>query len=166
MAETDSTLTLKPYVAAERGEMLRILLVGVLAGVVVPLLGILIDTIFVKPVFCNSAQTTGVCIDGGNVTAYHTAAIIVGLAVVAVFASWGIFRPLPLVVAVTVALWGYRAHFGALTAGNGLEFYAYLALLSALCYGLFYWLMRLRNFPASLILSAAATVFIYWTLTT
>ncbi len=166
MAETDSVQVLKPYVAAERGEMLRVLLVGLLTGVIVPLIGVLIANLFIKPVFCHSGETTGVCVAGGNVTAYHTAAIIVGLAVVAVFASWGIFRPLPLVAAVTIALWGYRSHLGALTAGNGVEFYVFIAVLSALCYGLFYWVMRLRNFPASLILSAGAVALIYWTLTT
>jgi hypothetical protein len=165
MAEIDSTQVLKPYVAAERGEMLRVLITGLVAGILVPLIGALIASFVIKPAFCGTGQTAGICADGGNITAYHTAAILVGLAITAIFASWAIFRPLPLVVAVTIALWGFRAHFSTLATGSGWEYYVYLALLSALCYGLFYWLMRLRNFPASLILSAIAAGFIYWTLT-
>ncbi len=165
MATANSeTQVLKPYVAAESGEMIRVILTGLLAGLAVLLLGALLAQGLLKPVFC-STSVTGICTDGGTVTGFHTAAIVIGLVVVALFASWGIFRPLPLVVAVTVSLWAYQSQFATLANNGRIEFYLLFALLSALCYSLFYWLMRLRNFPVSIILGLLATVGIYWALT-
>jgi hypothetical protein len=154
---------LKPYVAAESGEMVRVVLAGLLAGLAILLLGTLIAQGFIKPVFCASSAT-GICTDGGAVTAFHTAAIIIGLVVVAMFASWGIFRPLPLVVGVTLSLWAFQGQFSELATNGRVEFYVLFALLSALCYALFYWLMRLRNFPLSMLLGLLAAIGIYWTL--
>lgn len=161
-AETDAQI-LKPYVAAERGEMVRVVLAGLLAGLAVLLLATLLAQGFIKPVFCGDS-TTGICTDGGAITAFHTAAVIIGLVVVALFANWGIFRPLPLVVAVTASLWAFQSQFGNLASNGRVEFYLLFALLSALCYALFYWLMRLRNFPLSMLLGLLVAVGIYWTL--
>ena len=155
---------LKPYVAAESGEMVRVVLTGLLAGLAVLLLGALLAQGLIKPVFC-ATSTSGICTDGGLVTAFHTSAIVIGLVVVAIFANWGIFRPLPLVVAVTVSLWAYQSQFSNLATNGRVEFYLLFALLSILCYALFYWLMRLRNFPMSMLLGLLATIGIYWTLT-
>jgi hypothetical protein len=153
---------LKPYVETDQREFLRVLIVGLLAGIIIPLLGMLITNLLIKPLFCNSGQASGVCAAGGSITGYHTAAIIIGLGAVALFANWGIFRPLPLVLAVTIALWGLQAYLDPLSTGSWLEFFAFSAVLSALCYLLFYWLMRLRNFPLSIIVAIAAVLLISW----
>lgn len=163
MAAADiTTPVLKPYVESDRREFFRVIFVGVLAGIIIPLIGMLISNLLIKPLFCSSGQTTGVCAAGGSVTGYHTAAIIVGLGAIALFANWGIFRPLPLVVAVTISLWGLQAYLDPLSTGNWLEFYVFSVVLSTLCYLLFYWLMRLRNFPLSIIAAIAAVLLISW----
>jgi hypothetical protein len=159
---TAETPVLKPYVETDKREFLRVLIVGLVAGIVIPLLGMLITNLLIKPLFCNSGQTSGVCAAGGTITGYHTAAIIVGIGAIALFANWGVFRPLPLVLAVTVSLWGLQAYLDPLSTGSWIEFFAFSAVLSTLCYLLFYWLMRLRNFPLSIIAAIAATLLISW----
>lgn len=166
MAVTDinTPTELKPYVESDRMEILRVLLVGVIAGLVVPLLGVAISNGLINPIFCHSnANTFSICASGG-VVGYHTAAIIVALAVVALFANWGVFRPLPLVLATTIAMWGFKKFVDPLTSGSWLEYYAFSIVLTALCFLLFYWLLRLRNFPLSIILTIIATGLVCWAL--
>lgn len=164
MAITDinSPTELKPYLDTDRMEVLRVLIVGLAVGLIVPLLGLAIANGLIAPVFCNANQSFSICASGG-VVAYHSAGIVVALAVVALFANWGVFRPLPLVLAATISMWGFKKFVEPLTA-NWLEYYALSMLLTALCYLLFFWLLRLRNFPLSIILTTAATALVCWAL--
>lgn len=157
-----NTPVIKPYVESDQREMVRVLFVGVLSGISIPLLAMALANFLIGPVFCTNSDT-GICVYDGSVTAYHTAAILAGLVGVAVFANWGIFRPLPLVVAVTASLWGLRLALENLNAVSWFEYFTYSVVLYALCYLLFFWLMRLRSFAFSIILSAAATLAIYLT---
>ena len=163
--ETVSAPTeLKPYIETDRMEVLRVVIVGLVAGVVVPLLGLAIANGVVNPVFCHAGQNTfNICASGG-VVAYHTSAVIVALAVVALFANWSVYRPLPLVVAATIAMWGFKKYVDPLASGSWPEYYLFSMLLSTLSYLLFYWLLRLRNFPASILLTGAAAALVCWAL--
>lgn len=169
MATTNATdtsaATLKPFVETDRTEFIRVLVAGIVAGILVPLLATLLNNVLIKPLFCNNGGTTGVCTAGGMVTAYHSAAILVGVGFVALLANWGVFRPLPLVAGVTVALWGLQKYLNPLSTDSWLEFYVFSAVLSGLSYLLFYWIMRLRNFALSLILAAVAAGLIFWVFT-
>jgi hypothetical protein len=164
MATTDinSPTELKPYIETDRMEVLRVLIIGLLVGLIVPLLGIAIANGLISPIFCNANQSFSICASGG-VVAYHTAGIVVALAVVALFANWSVFRPLPLVMAATIAMWGFKKFVEPLTT-NWIEYYALSMLLTGLCYLLFFWLLRLRNFPLSIILTTAATALVCWAL--
>lgn len=164
MATTDinSPTELKPYIETDRMEVLRVAVVGLLVGLFVPLLGIAIANGLIAPVFCNTNQDFSICASGG-VVAYHTAGIIVALAVVALFANWGVFRPLPLVLAATISMWGFKKFVEPLTT-NWVEYYALSMVLTALCFMLFFWLLRLRNFPLSIILTTVATILVCWAL--
>jgi hypothetical protein len=171
MAVTDTTVTttstttrLKPYIETDRMEIMRVGLVGLLVGLVVPLLGVAITNGLIGPIFCHAnTNTFNICSSGG-VVGYHTAAVIVALAVVALFANWGVFRPLPLVLAATIAMWGFKKFVDPLTSGSWMEYCAFSIILTSLCYLLFYWLLRLRNFPLSIILTIIATVLVCWAL--
>lgn len=165
MAITDMTTPtdMKPYLETDRMEVIRVGLVGLVAGLVVPLLGVAIANGIIAPVFCNANQDFSICASGG-VVAYHTAAIVVAMAVVALFANWGVFRPLPLVLAATIAMWGFKKFVEPLTANAWLEYYLLSMVLTALIYLLFYWLLRLRNFPLSIMLTAGATALVCWAL--
>lgn len=166
MAEVDSVsppTILKPYVETDRMEVLRVALIGAIVGLLVPLFALAIANWFIDPVFCRSNQSFSICSSGGTV-AYHSAGIIVAMAVIAIFANWGVFRPLPLVIAATIAMWGFKKFVDPLTSGNWVEYYLFSMVLTMLCYLLFYWLLRLRNFPASILLTAAATALVCWAL--
>lgn len=168
MAETDKTSTtsseLKPYVEYDRTEVLRVAIVGLIAGLLVPLLGLGIANGLIAPIFCQPNNNSfEVCASGG-IVAYHTAAIIVALGVTALFANWGIFRPLPLVLAVTISMWGFKKYVDSLATQALFEYIVLSVFLTALCYVLFYWLLRLRNFPLSIILTIIATALVCWAL--
>jgi hypothetical protein len=166
MAATDTVnppTILKPYVETDRMEILRVALVGAIVGLLVPLLAIAIANWFIDPVFCRSNQSFSICSSGG-IVAYHSAAIIVAMAVIALFANWGVFRPLPLVIAATIAMWGFKKFVDPLTSTSWVEYYVFSMILTLLCYLLFYWLLRLRNFPLSIILTAGATALVCWAL--
>jgi hypothetical protein len=165
MANTDltSSTDLKPYIETDRMEVMRVGLIGLVVGLAVPLLGLAIANGLIAPIFCNANQDFSICSSGG-VVAYHSAAIVVALAVVALFANWGVFRPLPLVVAATISLWGFKKFLEPLASNSWFEYYALSMLLTAVIYLLFYWLLRLRNFPLSILLAAGATALVCWTL--
>jgi hypothetical protein len=166
MAATDTVTTqtiVKPYIETDRMEILRVIIVGVIVGIAVPLLAQAIANWFIEPVFCRSSQAFSICSSGG-IVAYHSAAIIVAMTIIALFANWGVFRPLPLVIAATIAMWSFKKFVDPLTSGNWVEYYLFSMALTALCYVLFYWLLRLRNFPASIILTGLATAAICWAL--
>lgn len=163
LIDTPASTELKPYMQTDRMEILRVLITGVLAGILVPLLGNIIANGFITPVFCNAGQDFGICASGG-VVAYHVSAIIIAMIVVALFANWGVFRPLPLVLAATIAMWGFKKFVDPLAAQSVFEYFAFSAVISAIAYLLFYWLLRLRNFPMSIILTIGATALVCWAL--
>jgi len=165
MAVIDSPVSteLKPYMMTDRMEILRVVIVGVIAGILVPLLGVAIANGVISPIFCHANEGFAICADGG-VVAYHISAIIIALIAVALFANWGVFRPLPLVLAATIAMWGFKKFVDPLTSGGWFEYYLFSVLLTALCFLLFYWLLRLRNFPLSIIATIVATGLVCWAL--
>lgn len=165
MATIDMTTPtgLKPYIETDRMELLRVAIIGALVGITVPLLGIAIANGLISPIFCHANEGFAICASGG-VVAYHIAAIVAALAVIGLFANWGIFRPLPLVLAVTIAMWGFKKFVDPLTSGSWLEYYAFSLLLTMLCFLLFYWLLRLRNFPLSILATILATGLVCWAL--
>lgn len=167
MTSSSDTITvpsvLKPYVETDRMEIIRVGMVGLAAGIIVPLLGLAIANWFITPVFCHAGESFSICASGG-VVAYHTAAVIVALAVIVLFANWGIFRPLPLVIAATIGMWGFKKFVEPLAASGWLEYFLFSMVLSTLCYLLFFWLLRLRNFPASIILTIVAVVLVAWSM--
>lgn len=162
MTDVQASPQLKPYMHAPRAEVIRVFITGLIAGGLVPLLGLAIANGIIASVFCNAGQDFSVCSSGG-VVAYHIAAIIVGMVVVAIFASWGVFRPLPLILAATIAMWGFKKFVDPLS-GHVVEYFAFSMALTAFLYLLFYWLLRLRHFPLSIVLTASATALVCWSL--
>lgn len=145
------------YVSIPRGEILKVVALGLAMGLLVPIGTSLLTTYFIEPVFCQAADDMGVCSSGG-VIANHIAAVILAVGAFAVMTRWGIYRALLLTVAATLALWGIQKYAASLTTGNWLEYYLFSALLYGLAYLSFYWLLRIKNFVASLVLCIALIV--------
>ena len=90
------------YVRSSRGELLKVLLLGIAVGLLVPLLSFLLEKFFIEPVFCRSADSFGVCATGG-LTAYYIATALVSVLAIVLLANWQVFRPLLIVVGVAAA---------------------------------------------------------------
>lgn len=164
MAVTDITTSpteTKPYLDTDRMEVIRVALAGAVAGLLVPLLALAIANWIISPIFCHANQGFSICSQGG-VVAYHIAGVMVALAGVALLANWSVFRPLPLVLAVTVAMWGFNKFVNPLVTGAWIEYFLFSVALTMLCYLLFYWLLRLRNFPVSITITVVAAGLVCW----
>jgi|GEM_PF-1879985 len=146
------------YVPATRNEVIKVIVLGLLAGLAVPLLAQLVANYAIDPIFCRTGVNTfNICASGG-VVANHVAAIIVAMVGFLILTRWAVYRALLLVVAVTIAMWGLKKYADPLTSGPWLEYYLFFALLHGLAFALFYWLLRLRNFIMSLILTILAVI--------
>jgi len=152
----------KVLVIPEGKELLRVALLGIVVGLVVPLLAWLIQNYFVSPIFCRET-TVGICA-ATDATTYYVATVVMAVIAIALMANWQVFRPLLIAVAAAATLWGMQRYIGDVIAKSGIEYYAASAGLYALTYVLFYWLMRLRNFALSIILTVVAIVLLRWIL--
>lgn len=146
-----------------RAELIKVGLLGAGVGLLVALLGFLIERFFITPVFCTSPDSFGVCASGG-LTAYYVATVLATIAAVVTMAQWQIFRPLLIAVAAAAALWGLKKYSGELAVQSGWEFYIYSAGLFAAAYLLFYWVMRLKAFWLSVALAVVLVVVIRFAL--
>lgn len=152
----------KVLVIPEGKELLRVALLGVVVGVVTPLLAWLMQKYFVNPIFCRET-TVGIC-SAADATTYYVSTVVLAVVAIALMANWQIFRPLLIALAAAATLWGMQRYVGDVIARSGWEYYAASAGLYALTYVLFYWLMRLRSFVLSIILTVIAVVALRWLL--
>jgi hypothetical protein len=149
------------YVPASRNEVVKVVILGLIVGLLTPLLSLLLENYFIIPVFCNGGDGFNICSSGG-VVANHIAAIIVAFGAFAVLMHWTVYRALLLVLAATVAMWGLKKYADPLTVGSWIEYFLFSALLYAVAYTFFYWVLRLRNFVVSLIVTIVAVAAAAW----
>lgn len=149
------------YVPASRNEVVKVVILGLIVGLLVPSLSLLLQNYFIVPVFCNGGDGFNICSSGG-VVANHIAAVIVAFGAFAVLMHWAVYRALLLAVAATVAMWGLKKYADPLTVGSWIEYFMFSALLYALSYTFFYWILRLRNFVVSIIVMIIALVAAAW----
>src|SRR6266498_2376538 len=142
--ESDSKILVVP----ETIDMLRVGILGLLAGILIPLISWLIQRYFIGPVFCHETTALGVCA-AGDMTTYYIATVIMTVIAVALLANWQIFRPLLIAVAAASALWGLQRYLGDTAVKAGWEYYTSSGLMYALVSLLFYWLLRLKSFALS-----------------
>lgn len=147
------------YVRSSRGELLKVLLLGIAVGLLVPLLSFLLEKFFIEPVFCRSADSFGVCATGG-LTAYYIATALASVLAIVLLANWQVFRPLLIVVGAAAALWGLKKYSGDMAGASGVEYYLFSAVIFALAYLLFYWVMRIRTFLLSVLLAVGLVIVI------
>ena len=134
--------------------VVRLFIVGALSGAIGWLLYLAIAQYFIDPVFCRSAETFGVCRNGGTI-AWVSAHIIVLAAAVAVLARLAIYRPLLVVLAVLVALWSAHSWLGGMVWYVGL---LWQALLFGFAMTLFGQIARMTNFLAALLITVGIAV--------
>lgn len=132
------------------------LFIGAGVGLFGYLLTLGIRYLFINNLFCRSADMANICNDGWNI-AWITAHVIVGVASVFALVRAGVYRPLLVVLAAFVALWGLGGLIQPLSWP--LAFLAETALF-ALAYALFAWLASLSKLFISGILIVIVVVVI------
>jgi hypothetical protein len=127
-------------------EFIRILLLGAGAGIAVWGLGYLLDAYVFQAALCQNNVVDN-CAASPHYAA-ATASVVVAVAMLLLLVRVAVFRPLLVVLATTISLWGFVEtlvvtpwYFAAIAS----------ALLYAAAYGTFVWLARMRNFWIALI---------------
>lgn len=136
-------------------QVIQVALLGIGLGVGAWILGMLVKTIVLVPLFCGDPSSS-ICINDKDV-AGNVATVIVAFIGLMGLVRLSAFRPLVIALAVLVCLWG----IGGWT--TGLQWYEALAwsiALYTLCYVAFAWLVRPRTFAPTLILVIVAVALI------
>ncbi len=157
--EEDTSVLISP----EWIDLIRVGVLGLLVGVLIPALGWLLQKFLILPIFCKETSALAVCAPG-DLTTYYIATVVLSVVAVALMANWQVFRPLLVAVAAAAALWGFQRYVGDTVNHAGVEYYISSAVLYALAFLLFYWLLRLKSFALSVTLSVVAVVLIRWAL--
>lgn len=139
-----------PFTPIDANKMVAVLMLGAVVGLVVWGLSIVLDTYVLSAILCKG-NTTLTC--AGAAQYAETAATIIGAGVGLFFlVKLQVFRPLLVVLAATISLWGIVSLAGLLPwYGIGLS----TVLLYAFAYGAFAWVARLRSFWLVLVLLIA-----------
>ncbi len=151
--ETMVTTPMSPFVGMGLGELLRVLLYGVGVGVLTAGLALLLNKFVFGTVLCRPQSITE-CAQAPNY-AMIVAMIVGAIAGLVMLARLRVYRPLLVVLAATIALWGMHAMLlGAAWYWSLVIF----AVLFGLAYALFAWLARVRNFVMALVITIVVIV--------
>lgn len=142
--EEDKRLLFTPIDASK---IIAIITLGAVVGLVVWGLTLVVDRYVLTPVLCGGSQA----MQCANTSLYaESVAAIIG-AIVGLFflVRLQVFRPLLVVLAAVISLWGIIG-LSALLPWYGVGMTA--VLLYAFAYGLFAWIARIRAFWAVIVL--------------
>lgn len=143
----------EPIVPMTFQELLRVAIIGLMAGLIAVGVHLLLKTYVFERVMCTGAGT-GAC-DQASVYSMLVGMVVSGLITLVVLVKCRIFRPLLVVLSASIALWGYQRLSG------GEEWYIELgavALFFCIAFMLFAWLARVRSFVFAAILCVAVAV--------
>lgn len=135
------------YMSTERRSLIATTLSGLAVGIVGWLLSIGLQRFFIEPVFCRNADAFATCAQGGTV-AWIVALVIASAVGLVVLVRTSVFRPLLVVLAAIITLWGVSTWLGPLVWWQALLWHG---LLFALAYALYGWLARAEKFPVAFI---------------
>jgi hypothetical protein len=136
-------------------QVIQAALLGVGIGFAAWLLDLIVRHIVLVPLFCGNPSST-VCVNQVDV-AGNVATIIVIFVGMMGLVRFSIYRPLIIVLATAISLWGIGSWTGHLA---WYETLAWFVLLYALCYVAFAWLVRPRLFLPMIMLVTIAILFI------
>ena len=130
------------YDSSEQRADLRSAVIGFVIGAGAWLLNLGIQRYLIEPLFCHNADSFGVCAQGGTVA--WIIAMVIGLAA-ALFTlvRFNVFRPLLIVLASVISLWGVANWLGPLEWWQAALWHG---VLFALAFGLFTLIARIERF--------------------
>ena len=142
---TDYVVEAKPTIIEQsRNTIFKIAGIGFLAGLLTYALAWLMQHYILKDLICNGDAN---CSDGvmfsGNI-----ASIVISIFAVLLLVKVGSYRPLLIVIAAVVSLWGLSTWLQPL---SDVESAIWYAIAFALTYVTFAWIARIRNVPVMVI---------------
>lgn len=145
----------EPVVALMSGvSIARLLAIGALVGLVTLALYLVLDKYVFTPILCSEIAGAGRC-ENKQYFASTLAMILGGGAGVMALVRLRAFRPLLVVILVTVSLWNVLVVAGVM---GGWAVALWAMVLFALAYAVFAWLVQIRNFVVALIASIVLVV--------
>ena len=138
-------------------QAVQIVLLGIGLGVGAWVLSELIRRVILVPLFCGDPNSM-VCVNSHDFSA-NSAAIIAVVAGLMGLVRLSVYRPLLIVIAALVSLWGLGAWTTSLSWYESL---AWFVILYALCYFAFAWLVRLQSFVPTIVALVVAVLLIRW----
>lgn len=137
------------YDANEQRSDLRSAVVGFVLGIAAWLLNLGIQRFIIEPFFCHNADSFSVCAQGG--TYAWIAAIIIAMAAgLFMLVRFSIFRPLLIILASIISLWGVANWIGPLSWWQASLWHG---VLFALAFGLFTLIARIERFGIAFVVT-------------
>ena len=157
--EDAAEVRVSPLVPMTSRELISTILTGVAVGLLVAILYFLLNKFVFGAVLCRP-QSTADCSQAPNYSMI-VALIVASIGGVAGLARARVYRPLLIVLASAIALWGVQS-----LVANVVWYWALIAtvVLFGLAYGLFGWLARIRNFILALVMTIVLVVLVRWML--
>lgn len=160
MSTTASQEETQPkFILMANRNLAAVILLGAIVGLATWGIGWLLGAYAFGPLLCgDGGAQCGSAMQYGLVTSQILAAVAALLGLVRL----RVFRPLLVVLATTVSLWGLVGALSAL-AWYGLALAS--VVLYALAYGLFVWIVRVRKFWLALIVAVILVIIVRFVLT-
>lgn len=134
--------------------LIQVVLLGVIVGAVTWLLALVIDRFIIGAVFCAGQPAVGFCGDTAAVSG-NIALVLTGIGGLLGLVRLGVYRPLLIVIAASIVLWGL---LGVVSDMLWFEALAWTVFLYAVVYAAFAWLVRPRLFLFAIILVLAVVI--------
>jgi len=138
-------------------QLVQIALLGLGVGAALWLVTLLVRHVVFAPLFCGD-PTNGLCV-GATANAGAFATIIAAIVGLLGLVRMSVYRPLLIVIAVAISIWGLSTWVADLPWFEGL---AWSVLLYAVGYVAFAWLVRPRSFAPMIIMVIIAVILIRW----
>lgn len=136
------------YVVATRGTIIGSAVIGLVSGALSWGLSLVLQKYFVEPVFCRSADSFGICANGGTL-AFNLALVLVAIAAVIALVRVEGYRPLLVAIAAVATLWSANTWLGVQSWWEATLWMAFLSMMAYLVYS---WIARITVFPVSVLL--------------
>jgi hypothetical protein len=138
-------------------QLIQIALLGVGLGAAYWLLTQIIRQVILVPLLCGDPSTSA-CL-GASDTSGAIATVVVAIVGVLGLVRLSVYRPLIIVVAAAISLWGLSSWVAGLQWFEGL---AAAVILYAVSYVTFSWLVRPRAFAPAMIIVAVVVILARW----
>lgn len=125
---------------------LRVLVALVVSGVAIWLLALAFDRFMITPVFCSNTDNISICANS-TIIASYVALVLTGILLVPLLAVFGVKRPLLVVVAATISLWGTTLWAN----GSWILSMLWVLVATVLVYLALIWINRIRGNAAAIL---------------